>query len=107
MQIPLWANSNPKLREWDPWKCDCSAPSQHTLYNHARKPATNSLVDSQQPAQNLMRESAGSMDGWTDGNLKYPSTDQSKFYHLEDEIFKKVIKSFHALGWDIGNLHMP
>lgn len=54
-----------------------------------------------------MRESAR-IDGWMDRwkPWKYPSTDQSKFYHLEDEIFKKVIKSFHA-KWDIGNLHMP
>ena len=38
------------------------------------------------------------MDGWMDRwkPWKYPSTDQSKFYHLEDEIYKKVIKSLHA-----------
>lgn len=57
------------------------------------------------------------MDGWMDRwkPWKYPSTDQSKFYHLEDEIYTKVIKTFpkkkkkrlFLLGWDIGNLYMP
>lgn len=68
MQIPLWANSNPKLREWDPWKCDCSAPSQHTLYNHARKPATNSLVEL--PNNQLRTWWERVQDRWMDGQME-------------------------------------
>ena len=47
------------------------------------------------------------MDGWMDRwkPWKHPSTDQSKFYHLEDEIYMKLIKTFPARMGHRKSLH--